>query len=155
MIKCCETPSRYDSKQIMASNETEVVVEFRHVGSAPILKKEKAKLRIPADKPFSTATLLLRRLLSLQDSQPLVRAIPGECVARTFTARAKALSLSLSSCASPLTQMFPCCVDLPQFLYCSSAFAPPPDERLSDVKACFAHSDGVLILNYCLQPAWG
>ena len=79
----------------MASNETEVVVEFRHVGSAPILKKEKAKLRIPADKPFSTATLLLRRLLSLQDSQPLVRAIPGECVARTFTARAKALSLSL------------------------------------------------------------
>ena len=41
-----------------------------------------------------------------------------------------------------------------QFLYCNSAFAPPPDELVSDVAECF-HVEGVLVLNYCLTPAWG
>ena len=41
-----------------------------------------------------------------------------------------------------------------QFLYCCSAFAPPPDELVGDVAACFA-ADGVLTLNYCMTPAWG
>ena len=40
------------------------------------------------------------------------------------------------------------------FLFCNSAFAPPPDEILGDVARCF-HVDGVLILNYCTTPAWG
>ena len=34
------------------------------------------------------------------------------------------------------------------------AFAPPPDELVSDVAQCF-HSEGVLVLNYCCTPAWG
>jgi len=42
----------------------------------------------------------------------------------------------------------------PLFLYCNSAFAPPPDELVSDVASCF-HVDGILVLNYCLTPAWG
>lgn len=41
-----------------------------------------------------------------------------------------------------------------QFLYCNSAFAPPPDELVSDVAQCF-HVEGVLVLNYCCTPAWG
>uniref|UniRef100_A0A7S2HRQ0 Ubiquitin-like protein ATG12 n=1 Tax=Haptolina brevifila TaxID=156173 RepID=A0A7S2HRQ0_9EUKA len=44
--------------------------------------------------------------------------------------------------------------DAPLFLYCNSAFAPPPDELMSDVASCF-HVGGVLILNYCTTPAWG
>ena len=42
----------------------------------------------------------------------------------------------------------------PLFLYCQSAFAPPPDELLSDVASCF-HVDGVLVLNYATIQAWG
>ena len=42
----------------------------------------------------------------------------------------------------------------PLFLYCHSAFAPPPDELVADVAACF-HTNGTLVLNYSLQPAWG
>ena len=30
----------------------------------------------------------------------------------------------------------------------------PPDELVSDVAECF-HVEGVLVLNYCLTPAWG
>ena len=40
------------------------------------------------------------------------------------------------------------------FLYCNSAFAPPPDELIHDVAQCF-HVGGVLVLNYCTTPAWG
>ena len=50
----------------------EVIVEFRHAGGAPILKKEKAKVRIPANQPFSTAKTILRKLLSLTSEDPLV-----------------------------------------------------------------------------------
>ena len=42
----------------------------------------------------------------------------------------------------------------PLFLYCNSAFAPPPDELIADVAACF-HVGGILVLNYCITPAWG
>jgi ubiquitin-like protein ATG12 len=42
----------------------------------------------------------------------------------------------------------------PLFLYCNSAFAPPPDELIMDVATCF-HTSGVLELNYCTTPAWG
>ena len=51
-----------------------VVVEFRNAGGAPVLKKEKAKLKLPADKPFSMAILALRKLLSLAANDPLVSA---------------------------------------------------------------------------------
>jgi len=40
------------------------------------------------------------------------------------------------------------------FLYCNSAFAPPPDELIHDVAQCF-HVGGILVLNYCTTPAWG
>ena len=40
----------------------------------------------------------------------------------------------------------------PLFLFCNSAFAPPPDELVRDVAECF-HVDGVLILHYSLTPA--
>jgi ubiquitin-like protein ATG12 len=42
----------------------------------------------------------------------------------------------------------------PLFLYCNSAFAPSPDELIADVAACF-HVGGILVLNYCVTPAWG
>ena len=43
----------------------------------------------------------------------------------------------------------------PLFLYCQCAFAPPPDELLSDVAECFADNKGVLLVNYATIPAWG
>eukprot|EP00966_Prymnesium_polylepis_P298869 6906137-Prymnesium_polylepis.2 len=42
-----------------------------------------------------------------------------------------------------------------QFLYCNQSFAPAPDATIGDVALCFHSNDGVLILNYCLSPAWG
>ena len=92
-----------------AVRDGKVVVHFRHVGSAPILKQQ--KYTVPSDAKFSTVTALLRKRLELGDGEPL-------------------------------------------FLYCHSAFAPPPDELVADVAACF-HTNGTLVLNYSLQPAWG
>jgi ubiquitin-like protein ATG12 len=40
------------------------------------------------------------------------------------------------------------------FIYCNSAFIPSPDESLRDLHESFALRDE-LILNYCLQEAWG
>jgi ubiquitin-like protein ATG12 len=40
------------------------------------------------------------------------------------------------------------------FIYCNSAFIPSPDESLSDLHESFALRDE-LVLNYCLQEAWG
>mmetsp|Transcript_13280 Transcript_13280/g.17736 ORF Transcript_13280/g.17736 Transcript_13280/m.17736 type:complete len:96 (-) Transcript_13280:31-318(-) len=41
------------------------------------------------------------------------------------------------------------------FLYCDSAFAPNPQENLSDLFACFAGKRGELIVNYATTPAYG
>ena len=43
----------------------------------------------------------------------------------------------------------------PLFLYCQCAFAPSPNEMLSDVADCFADKNGVLLVNYATIPAWG
>lgn len=40
------------------------------------------------------------------------------------------------------------------FLYCNCAFAPPPDELIGDLAACFMVGN-TLTLNYSLQHAWG
>lgn len=114
-----------------------VVVQFRHTGNAPILKQQKYK--VPADARFSTLATLLRSHLRLSADEPLVRrnSTQNACAPHR-SARARTFAFA---CAS-------------QFLYCNSAFAPPPDELVSDVATCF-HVDGVLLLNYCTTPAWG
>ena len=55
-----------------------VVVHFRHVGSAPILREGHQKFKVPADARFSTVTQLLRSKLggALGADDPLVRASP-------------------------------------------------------------------------------
>ncbi|KAG2209955.1 hypothetical protein INT47_003390 [Mucor saturninus] len=42
----------------------------------------------------------------------------------------------------------------PLFLYINSAFAPSPDETVSNLYKCF-NTDGHLIINYCTTAAWG
>lgn len=108
-----------------------VVVQFRHAGDAPILKQ--AKFKVPATARFQVVTQLLRSHLHLETDDPLVRRAPPPRAARAAAHRPRARR---------------------QFLYCNSAFAPPPDELVADVAACF-HVDNVLVLNYCTTPAWG
>jgi len=115
-----------------AVKDGKVIVNFKHTGDAPILRT--TKFKVPADAPFQTVTALLRKALGLQAQDPLVCARPQH---RVPTA-------ALCSHAPKRRQ----------FLYCNSAFAPPPDELVSDVAECF-HVEGVLVLNYCLTPAWG
>ena len=117
-----------------------VVVSFKHTGDAPILKQ--TKFKVPANAPFQTVSALLRRTLGLQPSDPLVRRAPN--LARTRTR-------ALCPAADRRLRARAVCR---QFLYCNSAFAPPPDELVSDVAQCF-HVEGVLVLNYCCTPAWG
>jgi hypothetical protein len=131
-----------------------VLVQFLHAGDAPILKRENSKFWLPADEPFSTATQMLRKVLSMDSDASLV-SFTQPCTSSmsivlsplyAFT-RTRALLVRLTTaphCASRRSQ----------FLYCNSAFAPPPDEKLADVASCF-HVDGILILNYCTTPAWG
>jgi hypothetical protein len=43
------------------------------------------------------------------------------------------------------------------FLYCGSCFCPGPDERVGDLRDCFAldSAGGELVVHYSLQEAWG
>ena len=117
-----------------AVKDGKVVVSFKHTGDAPILKQ--TKFKVPADAPFQTITALLRRTLGLKPQDPLVHLLHSKTHSEP----------ALNACApTPSTR---------QFLYCNSAFAPPPDELVSDVAQCF-HVEGVLVLNYCCTPAWG
>lgn len=63
-------------------------------------------------------------------------------------------SVSFATVSSLLRQHLQLKPTDPLFVFCNSAFAPPPDEILGDVARCF-HVDGVLVLNYCCTPAWG
>ena len=130
-----------------------VIVNFRNAGNAPVLKNQKFKVK--ADARFATVIELLRTHLRrpdgsrLDSTDPLVRlprhAYSDLCCART--------------CAFCL-RMLRCVVDarLAQFLYCNSAFAPPPDELVSDVATCFSvrcgagESGRVLRVRGGLQP---
>lgn len=40
------------------------------------------------------------------------------------------------------------------FLYVNQAFAPSPDQIISNLFECF-ETDGKLVLHYCRTPAWG
>ena len=120
------------SSSASAVKDGKVIVNFKHTGDAPILRT--AKFKVPADAPFHTVTALLRKALGLQAQDPLVCARPPH--------------------ACPLPRSAQPRPNCRQFLYCNSAFAPPPDEVVRDVAQCF-HVEGVLVLNYCLTPAWG
>ena len=131
--RSCAAALRADmSSSASAVKDGKVIVNFKHTGDAPILRT--AKFKVPADAPFHTVTALLRKALGLQAQDPLVCARPPH--------------------ACPLPRSAQPRPNCRQFLYCNSAFAPPPDELVSDVAECF-HVEGVLVLNYCLTPAWG
>ncbi|KAG0303116.1 hypothetical protein BGZ98_006985 [Dissophora globulifera] len=42
----------------------------------------------------------------------------------------------------------------PLVFYVNSAFSPAPDEIVGDLFQCFG-TDGTLIVNYSVEPAWG
>jgi ubiquitin-like protein ATG12 len=60
-----------------------------------------------------------------------------------------------STAAQHLRKLLSLADSEPLFLYCQCAFAPSPDELLSDVAECFADNNGVLLVNYATIPAWG
>eukprot|EP01097_Dermamoeba_algensis_P006314 TRINITY_DN3952_c0_g1_i1.p1 TRINITY_DN3952_c0_g1~~TRINITY_DN3952_c0_g1_i1.p1 ORF type:complete len:106 (-),score=14.06 TRINITY_DN3952_c0_g1_i1:122-439(-) len=42
----------------------------------------------------------------------------------------------------------------PFFIFINSTFQPNPEETVANLFKCF-HVNGILIINYCLTPAWG
>ena len=92
------------SSSASAVKDGKVIVNFKHTGDAPILRT--AKFKVPADAPFHTVTALLRKALGLQAQDPLVCARPPH--------------------ACPLPRSAQPRPNCRQFLYCNSAFAPPP-----------------------------
>jgi ubiquitin-like protein ATG12 len=124
----------------MAQADAKVIVHFRHAGNAPILAAGHQKFKVPADARFSTVIELLRSKLgkALGSDEPLVSALSHACVP---IAKPSELGYRLS-----------------QFLFCNQAFAPPPDELMADLAACFSvnmSGQQVLVLNYATTPAWG
>ena len=114
-------------------DDDKVVVRFNHTGGAPILKQNKFKFKSSAK--FHTVVTQLKQLLGLKKEDSMVRP--------------PLLSLSTATRADP-----PCSTPPRQFIYCVQAFAPPPDAIMGDLFSCF-NTEGVLVLNYCLTPAWG
>ncbi|KAH8555337.1 putative ubiquitin-like modifier [Umbelopsis sp. PMI_123] len=88
---------------------TKVIVQFRAIGNAPILKQKLFK--ITASQKFQAVNLFLRKELNYAPSEAL-------------------------------------------FLYINSAFAPAPDEIISNLYKSFG-TDGFLVVNYCTTAAWG
>ena len=43
----------------------------------------------------------------------------------------------------------------PLNLYVNSCFSPGLDESLVDLRDCFGGGKGILMVNYCLEEAWG
>ncbi|GAB5587705.1 Ubiquitin-like protein [Umbelopsis nana] len=92
-----------------AKDTTKVIVQFRAIGNAPILRQKLFK--ITASQKFQAVHLFLRKELNYAASDPL-------------------------------------------FLYINSAFAPAPDEVISNLFKSFG-TDGFLVINYCTTAAWG
>ncbi|KAI9287416.1 putative autophagy-related protein 12 [Umbelopsis sp. AD052] len=88
---------------------TKVIVQFRAIGNAPILKQKLFK--ITASQKFQAVNLFLRKELNYAPSEAL-------------------------------------------FLYINSAFAPAPDEIISNLYKSFG-TEGFLVVNYCTTAAWG
>ncbi|KAG7571482.1 hypothetical protein FFLO_00498 [Filobasidium floriforme] len=95
---------------------TKVIVRFKSVGSAPIMKQNYYK--ITGSHPFSAVHTFLRKELGWGK--------PG----------------GTSATGGEL------------FLYINSAFAPAPDDTVSNLYKSF-QTDGQLIVNYSTTPAWG
>ena len=54
----------------------------------------------------------------------------------------------------PTAALCSAAAELPAVPLLQQRLRAPPDELVSDVAECF-HVEGVLVLNYCLTPAWG
>lgn len=123
-----------------------VTVNFKHAGDAPVLSK--ATYKLPATATMATVGAQLRKLLGLAPHDALVRARrrrrrrpsqstpPSPCGARMRVSASTTVPVRLSV-DLPQTRRPSLRARTAQFLYCSTAFAPPPDERLGDVAQCF------------------
>lgn len=102
-----------------------MVVLFRPVGSAPLLKQ--TKFKISSSQRFQAiADFLYRQLLTGSTPEP----------------------------PSTDPRMTNKCGREGIYLYINSSFAPAADEMVGNLFACFA-VDSTLIVNYSLAPAWG
>lgn len=123
---------------------TLVIVYFRPVGSAPLLKQ--TKFKISSHQKFQAiADFLYRQLTS--GSSPEAPSPP--------TASPTSMPVEASSGSGGMAernQTGACPAGL--FLYVNSSFAPAGDEVVGNLFACFA-VDNTLIVNYSLTPAWG
>ena len=110
-----------------AARPEKIRIQFKAVGSAPILKRN--KFQIAATETFFAVDQFLRSQLKLRlqvGSAARAPVRPSRSrVAETATRRAKD---SL-------------------FIYCKSAFAPSPDQTLGSLFECFG-SGGELIIQY-------
>ena len=152
------------------------MVSFRHTGDAPILKQ--AKFKVSAKSNILDLTGMLKKQLHLSPHDSLVRRPPrpqAPCpqapslpqtpcphapYRRPAHMRRYAAPALLQRCRTSAHALAPQRTTLtravvPQFLYCHTAFAPPPDELVGDLAECFSDAQKVLVLNYSLTPAWG
>lgn len=122
-----------------------VIVFFRPVGSAPLLKQ--TKFKISSSLKFQAISDFLRRQLC-----------PSNTSGNTNISNNGSTSIPTSPQSSPqLYNTSPPGREeelVSLFLYINSSFAPAADEIISNLYACFA-VDNVLIVNYSMTPAWG
>jgi ubiquitin-like protein ATG12 len=100
-----------------------VIVRFRAIGNAPILKQNLYKIN--ASNKFSAVIQFLRRELNYKASDPLVKKIFG-LLNVNFAYVETTLIINLSSC-----------LKFSQFLYINSAFSPAPDEIVANLVKVF------------------
>lgn len=105
-----------------------VIVFFRPVGNAPLLKQNKFK--ISSNQMFQSITDFLRRQLRTATTSPRSSPNPAPTTEESLIEH-QAL-----------------------YLYVNSSFAPAADEIIGNLFACFA-VDNTLIINYSMMPAWG
>ncbi|KAF7303730.1 Ubiquitin-like protein ATG12 [Mycena indigotica] len=107
---------------------SKVVVRFKAVGNAPIMKQNFYK--ITASNRFQAVIQFLRKELGWKAGDPLVPHTPPRF-------------------ASPQLVL-----NKPQFTYINLAFSPAPDDTVSNLFKSFC-TDGHLIVNYSTTAAWG
>ncbi|ETO31684.1 hypothetical protein RFI_05435 [Reticulomyxa filosa] len=102
-----------------------IVVHFRPVANAPILKQKKFK--VGSDKQFFSLVVFLKTQLKQSPQEELVGCSKSKLLTRYI---------------------------LKYHIYCNQAFCPEMDQRIGDLYECFKVSTE-LILYYSLTPAWG
>lgn len=95
---------------------------------------KKNKFKVKSTHPFSHVVAFLRKQIQVKESDSLVRFL---------------LLFAVQPPRRP-----PPLTPAPQFVYCSSAFAPAPDVRMQELFECFAVG-GELVLFYATTDAWG